>query len=116
MKVDSREDVSELLSLEGKIDLVIPRGSNELVRSIQEQAQGRIPVLGHAEGVCSVYVDCSADPDMAVDVVLDSKCNYPSACNAMENLLIHRDLLGMVVFRRLIDGLRNKGVSVWCQG
>ena len=64
-KVDSREEVGELLSLDKKIDLVIPRGGNALVRSIMEQAQGRIPVLGHADGVCHVYVDQDADIEKA---------------------------------------------------
>lgn len=64
-KVDSREDVGELLSLDKKIDLVIPRGGNSLVRSIMEQAQGRVPVLGHADGVCHVYIDRDADIEKA---------------------------------------------------
>lgn len=67
-KVDGREEVSELLSLEGKIDLVIPRGSNELVKSIQEQSLGKIPVLGHSEGICSVYIDRFADKEKAIKV------------------------------------------------
>ena len=60
--------MSELLALKGKIDLVIPRGSGELVRSIQEQAGGRLPVLGHSEGICSVYVDAHADPKKALKI------------------------------------------------
>ena len=68
VQVDSREEVGELLSLDRKIDLVIPRGGNELVRDIMEQARGKIPVLGHAEGICHVYVDKHADIDKAVRV------------------------------------------------
>ena len=67
-QVDGREEVSELLALEGKIDLVIPRGSGDLVRSIQEQARGRIPVLGHSEGICNVYIDAQADPKKALKI------------------------------------------------
>ena len=68
MQVDSREDVSDLLSLEGKIDLVISRGGNELVKSIMEGANGNIPVLGHTEGVCHVYVDQHANIQKAVRI------------------------------------------------
>jgi glutamate-5-semialdehyde dehydrogenase len=87
--VEGRAEVDALLALEGTVDLVIPRGSNELVRSVQ--ARTRIPVLGHSEGVCHVYVDASADPEMAGRIVLDSKLQYVSACNAAETLLVHRD-------------------------
>lgn len=66
--MDGREEVSELLSLEGKIDLVIPRGSGDLVRSIQQQASGRMPVLGHSEGICTVYVDAQADLRKALKI------------------------------------------------
>ena len=80
LQVDGREEVSELLSLEGKIDLVIPRGSGDLVRSIQQQAGGRMPVLGHSEGVCTVYVDTQADLRKALKIG-KYICVIPMCCN-----------------------------------
>ncbi len=85
--VETREQIGELLKLDRWIDLVIPRGSNELVRRIQENT--RIPVLGHADGICHLYVDREADLDMAVEVAFDAKCQYPAVCNAIETLLVH---------------------------
>jgi glutamate-5-semialdehyde dehydrogenase len=101
MKVDSRfkgavqllstrEEFRGLLALDGLVDLIIPRGSNELVRSIQ--ASTKIPVLGHAAGVCHTYVHKDADVSMAVKVCFDAKCQYPAVCNAMETLLVHKDI------------------------
>ncbi len=89
--VEGREAVAGLLELDGLIDLVIPRGSGELVRSIQ--AATRIPVLGHADGLCHLYLHADADPDVAGRLAVDGKCSYPSACNAVETLLVHRDFL-----------------------
>ncbi|XP_039282203.1 delta-1-pyrroline-5-carboxylate synthase isoform X1 [Nilaparvata lugens] len=110
--VSTREEISDLLSLESHIDLIIPRGSSELVRSIQEQAQ-HIPVLGHAEGICHVYIDNQADLDKALKIVRDAKCDYPSACNAMETLLIHSDLVQNGFFHTVCDMLKKEGVTVY---
>ncbi|KAF8396846.1 hypothetical protein HHK36_018481 [Tetracentron sinense] len=89
--VTSREEIPDLLKLDDLIDLVIPRGSNKLVSQIQNST--KIPVLGHADGICHVYVDKLANMDMAKRIVLDAKIDYPSACNAMETLLVHKELL-----------------------
>jgi len=89
--VEGREAVGALLALDGDIDLVIPRGSGELVRAIQRAT--RIPVLGHAEGVCHLYLDRAADPETAGRLAVDAKCDYPAACNAAETLLVHRGFL-----------------------
>ncbi|MAE63868.1 MAG: glutamate-5-semialdehyde dehydrogenase [Phycisphaeraceae bacterium] len=89
--VGDRETVRALLDEKDDIDLVIPRGSNELVSSIQ--ASTAIPVLGHAEGICHLYLDAAADVEIAQRVALDSKCGYPAACNAVETMLVHREFL-----------------------
>ncbi len=88
--LSTREEFRGLLALNDLVDLIIPRGSNELVRSIQ--ASTKIPVLGHAAGVCHTYVHKDAEVEMAVNVCFDAKCQYPAVCNAMETLLVHRDI------------------------
>lgn len=105
----TREDVSEMLTLDGEIDLIIPRGSKEFVRHIA--ANSRIPVLGHGEGVCHVYVDRAADLQKAFDVALDSKTQYPAACNAAETFLIHEDVAASLL-PGLVARLRSAGVEV----
>src|SRR5207253_1828997 len=80
--ISTREEVSQLLAMDDIISLVIPRGSNDMVQSIQNNT--RIPVLGHADGICHVYIDESADPEKAVRVAVDSKAQYPAVCNAAE--------------------------------
>ncbi len=86
----SRKDSMAMLNLEKYINLIIPRGSNELVKFIQENT--RIPVLGHADGICHLFIDNEANLEMALSVSLDSKIQYPAACNAIETLLVHKDI------------------------
>ncbi|KAK9476910.1 Aldehyde/histidinol dehydrogenase [Lipomyces japonicus] len=86
--IESRQEVSDLLKQDQYIDLVVPRGSNELVRSIKDNT--KIPVLGHADGICSLYINADADVSMAARLAVDSKTNYVAACNAIESLLVQR--------------------------
>ena len=91
-QVFTRDDVAEMLKCDKYINLIIPRGGNKLVKFIKENT--KIPVLGHADGICHIFVDESADLDMAIRVVTDAKTQYPSACNSVETLLIHENFSG----------------------
>lgn len=87
--VFSHDDIKKMLDMEGFIDLIIPRGSNKLVKFIQENT--KIPVLGHASGICHIFVNKDADFDMAKNICIDAKTQYPTACNAVETILVHKD-------------------------
>ncbi|MDZ8225047.1 glutamate-5-semialdehyde dehydrogenase [Nostoc sp. ChiVER01] len=86
----TREETLELLQLDKYVDLIIPRGSNSFVRFVQENT--RIPVLGHADGICHLYIDKSADISKAVLITVDAKAQYPAVCNAIETLLVHQSI------------------------
>ena len=107
----TREETLELLQLEEYVDLIIPRGSNSFVKFIQSNTQ--IPVLGHADGICHLYVDRTADLAKAVAIAVDSKTQYPAACNAIETLLIHQDIalefLPLVATALTAKGVHLKG-------
>ena len=90
MLIESHEDVASILKMDKYIDLIIPRGSNSFVRYVMDNT--RIPVLGHADGICSIYVDKSAKLDLAVSVIVDSKVQYPAACNAVETVLVNEEI------------------------
>lgn len=109
--VKTRDIVSSLLSQDPLIDLVIPRGSNELVRYVKDNT--KIPVLGHADGLCSAYIHSDADVSTAVKVIVDSKTDYPAACNALETLLVHEDVLESIL-PAVAEALLAKGVSLRC--
>ncbi len=89
-QVEAREDISKLLDCDQSVDLLIPRGSNAFVRYIMDNT--RIPVMGHADGICHIYVDKSANVELATSVVIDAKTQYTAACNAVETLLVHREI------------------------
>ncbi|XP_057436937.1 delta-1-pyrroline-5-carboxylate synthase-like isoform X2 [Lotus japonicus] len=109
--VTSREEIPDLLKLDDVIDLVVPRGSSKLVSQIK--ASTRIPVLGHADGICHVYVDKTANMDMAKKIVRDAKVDYPAACNAMETLLVHKDLSENGGLEELVAELQREGVQLY---
>jgi glutamate-5-semialdehyde dehydrogenase len=104
LSTSERDALARLLQLEDDVDLVIPRGGEALIRFVAEHS--RIPVLKHYKGVCHVFLDASADPDMAVAICENAKVQRPSVCNAMETLLVHRDAVERTlvpVARRLLD-------------
>lgn len=105
----TREDVAAMLREDTLIDLIIPRGSNAFVRYIMDNS--RIPVLGHSDGICHVYVDKAADAEMAVSIAVDSKAQNVSVCNAMETLLVHREIAGEFL-PKLLPAMREKGVAL----
>ena len=105
----TRADVMELLSLDRDVDLIIPRGGRELVEFVVQHS--RVPVLGHGEGICHVYVDAAADIEKAFRITLDSKVQYPAACNAAETLLVHQKIAGEFL-PQMLSKLREAGVEV----
>ena len=107
--LETREDVAAMLKEDELIDLIIPRGSNAFVRHIMDNS--RIPVLGHSDGICHVYVDKDADPDIAVRIVTDSKTQNVSVCNAAETLLVHSDIAAGLL-PAIAENLRRNGVKI----
>ncbi|HLC96159.1 MAG TPA: glutamate-5-semialdehyde dehydrogenase [Candidatus Nanoarchaeia archaeon] len=128
--LETREQVRKILQMDDFIDLLIPRGSNELVKYIQNHT--KIAVLGHAEGICHVYVDVKADMQKALDICVDAKCQYPAVCNAMETLLVHKaiaqeflpkikqrydaakvELRGDIKTRKILQGIKAASEKDW---
>lgn len=106
-QVFSRDDVAKMLDLNDYINLIIPRGGNSLVKFIKENT--KIPVLGHADGICHIFVDESADLKMATDIIIDAKTQYPSACNAVETVLIHNRFKYST---ELLNALKAAGITL----
>lgn len=105
----TRDEIAAILQMEREIDLIIPRGSNQLVRYIQSNT--RIPVLGHADGICHVYADRNANIEQAVAIAVDAKVQYPSGCNAMETLLVHQDI-AKAFLPQVVTALQSQGVEI----
>ena len=106
-QIFSHDDVEQMLKQEKYIDLIIPRGSNNLVKYIKENT--KIPVLGHADGICHIFVDESANYDKALRIITDAKTQYPSACNSVETLLLHKNFSYK---EKLIEALKNIGIDM----
>lgn len=105
----TREDVAQMLKLHDEIDMIVPRGSNSFVRYVMEHS--RIPVLGHGEGICHVYVDRAADLAKAESIAFDAKTQYPAACNAAETLLVH-EAIAEDFLPRMVERFRSAGTQV----
>jgi len=107
--IETRAEVAEMLKQDAHINLVVPRGSNAFVKYVQDNT--KIPVLGHSEGLCHVYIDEDADIEQALAIALDSKLQYPAACNAMETLLVHSSIAPKIL-PDLMARFREKGVEL----
>ena len=105
----TRQDVAEMLAMSEYIDLIIPRGSNEFVRYIMNNTD--IPVLGHADGICHIYIDAEADLGMAVKLAVDSKCQYVAVCNAAETMLVD-EKIAQTFLPKVKTALEQKGVEL----
>ena len=111
LQVEQHNEIDELLTCDGLVDLLIPRGSNAFVRYIMDNTH--IPVMGHADGVCHIYVDGAADIDKAINIIIDAKTQYTAACNAVETLLIKRDdVLKKNFIPRLVTALAENGIKL----
>lgn len=109
MQVEAREEINELLACHNSVDLLIPRGSNAFVQYIMSNT--KIPVMGHADGICHIYADKNLDTEKAVKVIVDSKTQYTAVCNATETLLVHKDIVNELM-PKLNDALKKKSVTV----
>ncbi|MFB6229044.1 MAG: glutamate-5-semialdehyde dehydrogenase [Halobacteriales archaeon] len=107
--IEAHEAVDRVLEMDDTVDLLMPRGSSEFVGYVEENTQ--IPVLGHTEGVCHVYVDEAADLEMAWEVGFDAKVQYPAVCNAVETLLVHEDVVGEFL-PEMVDRYEDAGVTL----
>ncbi len=105
----TREEIKQLLELDQYVDLIIPRGSNSFVRYVQDNT--RIPVLGHADGICHLYLDKAAELDKAIKITVDAKTHYPAACNAIETLLVHQDIAEEFL-PQIAEALETEGVQL----
>ncbi|MCD8096520.1 MAG: glutamate-5-semialdehyde dehydrogenase [Lachnospiraceae bacterium] len=109
MQLEDRSEIRELLGCHGLVDLLIPRGSNAFVQYIMDNT--KIPVMGHADGICHIYVDKDADIEKAVPIIVDAKTQYVSACNTVETLLVHRDI-AQALLPKLRAALEEKEVEI----
>lgn len=107
--LENRDEVSEMLKLDESVDLIIPRGSNDFVRYIMDNS--RIPVLGHADGICHCYIDEDADIEKAIDITVDSKTQYVAVCNALETLLVNKNIAKEFI-PQLSEELKNRNVEL----
>lgn len=109
MQAEQHSEIDELLSCHESVDLLIPRGSNAFVQYIMNNT--KIPVMGHADGICHIYVDEKADFDKAINVIIDAKTQYTAACNAVETLLVNR-AIAKEFLPKLADAMKNNGVKL----
>lgn len=109
LQLEARNEISELLSCHESVDLLIPRGSNAFVRYIMDNTT--IPVMGHAEGICHIYVDKDADVEKSIPVIIDAKTQYVSACNTVETLLVHKDI-AKELMEKLFSALKERKVEL----
>jgi glutamate-5-semialdehyde dehydrogenase len=109
LQAELHNEIDELLQCEKDVDLLIPRGSNQFVQYIMNNT--KIPVMGHADGICHIYVDKDVDETMAINVIVDAKTQYTAACNAVETILVHRDI-APVFLPKLARALNRAGVKL----
>ena len=109
LQLEARTEITELLDCHQWVDLLIPRGSNAFVQYIMNNT--KIPVMGHADGICHIYVDKEADIEKAIPIILDAKTQYVSACNTVETLLVHKDILDQLM-PRLQEAFKEKQVTM----
>ncbi len=109
LQAEQHNEIDELLECDDCVDLLIPRGSNKFVRYIMDNT--KIPVMGHADGVCHIYVDKAADVEKVIPIIVDAKTQYTAACNAVETLLIHRDVAEDIL-SKLYPALKSEGIAI----